>query len=284
MKLSKLFVFLLALFLVVGTKVTFAQDEEMTMDEWQRQIDEYTAKKDMLNGQLNDLNKEIDALKKTSADKDAALVKAEEDLYTAVGSNKAGVADWRSKFEALEKDVKAKKVTKEEAEKRYAELEKSKVRCLTEFWNRWNQLKKDIEALTPPVVKTNNYTVVKGDCLWKISAKKEIYGNPKVWPAIWEANKAGVVSAPPKVAKTIKNPNLIYPGQVLKIPTLTDAQKTEAIAKANKYHYKKWRKKKVEKTEGTEKKEEKKDVKKEEKKDVKKDVKKEEKKVEEKKK
>jgi len=50
------------------------------------------------------------------------------------------------------------------------------------------------------------------------SAKKEIYNNPKMWPVLWEANEKGVVSAPPKVSKTIKNPNLIYPGQVLKSP------------------------------------------------------------------
>jgi len=50
--------------------------------------------------------------------------------------------------------------------------------------------------------------------LYKIAAKKEIYNNPKMWPVLWEANEKGVVSAPPKVSKTIKNPNLIYPGQV----------------------------------------------------------------------
>ncbi|MDQ3193407.1 MAG: hypothetical protein M3P82_00265, partial [Bacteroidota bacterium] len=44
-----------------------------------------------------------------------------------------------------------------------------------------------------------------------------------------------VVSAPPRVAKTIPNPNLIYPGQVLKIPTLTDAQKSDAMSRSTSY-------------------------------------------------
>ncbi len=46
------------------------------------------------------------------------------------------------------------------------------------------------------------YTVVRGDNLWNISAKDSIYGNPYEWPLIYKAN-----------ADKIKDPDLIYPGQ-----------------------------------------------------------------------
>jgi len=49
------------------------------------------------------------------------------------------------------------------------------------------------------------YTVVRGDTLSHIA--KRYYGNAGRWPEIFEANK-----------DKIKNPNLIYPGQVLVIP------------------------------------------------------------------
>ena len=49
------------------------------------------------------------------------------------------------------------------------------------------------------------YTVVAGDTLSKI-AKRE-YGDASKWHQIYEANK-----------DTIKNPDLIYPGQTFKIP------------------------------------------------------------------
>ena len=52
---------------------------------------------------------------------------------------------------------------------------------------------------------TRTYTVVSGDSLSKIS--KKILGNAGRWKEIWEANK-----------DQIKNPDLIHPGQVLKIP------------------------------------------------------------------
>ena len=50
-----------------------------------------------------------------------------------------------------------------------------------------------------------SYTVVKGDSLSKIA--KALMGDARKWRAIYEANK-----------DTIKNPDLIYPGQVIKIP------------------------------------------------------------------
>ena len=53
--------------------------------------------------------------------------------------------------------------------------------------------------------KERTYTVVKGDSLSKIA--KALMGDAMKWRAIYEANK-----------DTIKNPDLIYPGQVLKIP------------------------------------------------------------------
>lgn len=59
-------------------------------------------------------------------------------------------------------------------------------------------------AETAPKPKT--YTVVKGDTLWNI-AKKNL-GNGARYTEIYNLNK-----------DKIKNPNLIYPGQVLTLPS-----------------------------------------------------------------
>lgn len=65
------------------------------------------------------------------------------------------------------------------------------------------QQKKKRETSSAPKVKT--YTVKSGDCLWNIA--KKYYGNGAQYTKIYNANKG-----------KIKNPNLIYPGQVLTIP------------------------------------------------------------------
>src|SRR5690606_30230829 len=95
--------------------------EEMDEEEWQRQMDELTARKNDLMNQLNSLNTDVDAMKKMNNDKNAELEKAENDLYGSVGATKTQVADYRRKFEALEKKINSKSGSKEDAEKERSE-------------------------------------------------------------------------------------------------------------------------------------------------------------------
>ncbi|CAN5497197.1 hypothetical protein BH10BAC5_BH10BAC5_18480 [soil metagenome] len=251
MKLHKLLAFVLVFSLAVIVKnVVVAQDDdgsmntEMTMEDWQLQMDEYTAKKSDLTNQLNSLNTDIDGLKKSLSSKDADVAKAESDLYASVGSTKSGVADFRKSFEEVEKIINSKSGKPEDAMAKFNMIKASKIRCLPEFWDRFNAMeKKMMDWMKPGVVvqPSGMYTVVKGDCLWKIAGKKEIYGNSRMWPALWEANKTVTLapSASKRTPTTIKNPNLIYPGQMLKVPTLTDKMKSDALKLKG---YGKWRK------------------------------------------
>ena len=56
-----------------------------------------------------------------------------------------------------------------------------------------------------PAVSSGTYVVVKGDSLSKIALR--YYGNAAKWRRIYEANR-----------ESIKDPDLIYPGQELRIP------------------------------------------------------------------
>jgi nucleoid-associated protein YgaU len=66
-----------------------------------------------------------------------------------------------------------------------------------------------LPPLEPPMAGTSgseqSYTVVAGDSLSKIA--KRFYGDANKWPRIHEANR-----------DQIKNPDLIHPGQKLRIP------------------------------------------------------------------
>lgn len=52
----------------------------------------------------------------------------------------------------------------------------------------------------------DQYEVIRGDNLWNISGKGEVYANPYQWPLIYKANRDKISDA-----------DLIYPGQVFDI-------------------------------------------------------------------
>lgn len=65
---------------------------------------------------------------------------------------------------------------------------------------------------TPPVKKADEtvfYTIQRGDTLSKIA--KKYYGNAMKYPVLFEANR-----------EVIKDPDLIYPNQVIRIPKLPE--------------------------------------------------------------
>ena len=126
MKFYKLAILFLAFSLTSSVSAVFAQDddddddddmEEMDEEEWQRQMDELTVRKNDLMTALNSLNSDVDALKTMNKNKDGELEKAENDLYGSVGATKSQVADYRRQFEALEKKINSKSGTKEDADK-----------------------------------------------------------------------------------------------------------------------------------------------------------------------
>ncbi|MBK9104231.1 MAG: peptidoglycan-binding protein LysM [Saprospiraceae bacterium] len=65
----------------------------------------------------------------------------------------------------------------------------------------------DRMSVVKPEPEATFYEVKSGDSLSKIA--KEVYGDAKKYNAIFEANKP-----------MLKDPDLIYPGQMLRIPTL----------------------------------------------------------------
>ncbi|MEW5806882.1 MAG: LysM peptidoglycan-binding domain-containing protein [Acidobacteriota bacterium] len=78
------------------------------------------------------------------------------------------------------------------------------------------------EVPSSPREETKIWVVRQGESLWKISSNVEIYGDPFMWPLIFWANRS-----------QIKDPNIIYYGQNLKIPrNFKKEEMEEAIKRA----------------------------------------------------
>jgi len=63
----------------------------------------------------------------------------------------------------------------------------------------------ELEVEQPSTAKVEYYVIKKGDTLWAIANK--FLGNGSKYPEIFEANR-----------EVIKDPDLIYPGQKIRIP------------------------------------------------------------------
>ena len=69
-----------------------------------------------------------------------------------------------------------------------------------------------------------NYTVSEGELLWTIAKRPDVYGDPLLWPLLYQANR-----------DQIKDPRKIYAGQTLAIPrNISDEEQEKARNLAKK--------------------------------------------------
>jgi len=221
------------LILFVSTiSVSFSQTEklseklpdELNQEQWEYVRDLYAVDAIKLLAKLDTLNLEIDSLKLLN--QYAEDFDCEKELYAVVGATKEQVADYRRKFDEAEGYLKSRGNSPDDAAKNYFQnISASKIKCLPEFSDRFYSMKKIIDSysnVTQFAEVKDNYNVVKGDCLWKISMKK--YRTPYLWPAIWETNKT-----------EIDDPNFLYPGQVLKIPLMNEEDRKKALERSKEF-------------------------------------------------
>ncbi len=68
--------------------------------------------------------------------------------------------------------------------------------------------------------KVSMYEVSRGESLWNIASRPEVYGDAKQWPRLLCANR-----------KQIRDADLIYPGQVLDVAQIASAEERAAAAR-----------------------------------------------------
>ncbi|MBI2417610.1 MAG: LysM peptidoglycan-binding domain-containing protein [Ignavibacteriales bacterium] len=218
MKIKNLF---LVLF-VFAVMVVSAQ-EKMTREQWEEAIKSNDAKIGSFQQEVKGLEAEVAKLKETSTK--IIVTNCTEDMYKIVGATAADVDAYRKAVSELEGKIRRKEGPLADRQKDLDALRANSISALPEFFDKVqvqlprmmeNWAAEEAQAAMESKSKDASYTVVKGDCLWFIAKKKEHYGNGFAWPKIYQANK-----------DQIKNPNLIYPKQIFKIPALSDDEKAK---------------------------------------------------------
>jgi nucleoid-associated protein YgaU len=215
---NKLVLTLVLSLVLLGASLSFAQDK-MTMEEYEKQLAEWQTRLDAADKGKADCGTANEAL---TSEMDA--VQAETDkvwagILESLDTDQAGVDAFRKDLQSL--DAKCDgllALTPEELFKRRAEVEAlsaelaaakgSKISALTEMQNLIATIEGKLTQIKNKMPKAvyDEYTVVVGDYLWKISGKEDIYADPTHWMRIYSYN-----------ADQIDDPDLIYPDWVLKI-------------------------------------------------------------------
>jgi hypothetical protein len=210
MKLNKFLIGLLSLVFFFSANI-FAQDQEMTEEEWEAEMQRLRERRESLSTEVNTLNQDLTTLRETSLQ---SYEDCMNELFAMVGATRQDVDNFRQAVAELNGRVNRKEGPKVDRQKDLDALKTNRISALPEFFDRvHNQMQRSLDAWVdePQVI---SYTVQRGDHLWGIARKAEHYGNGFAWPVIYRANR-----------DQIKNPDLIYPDQNFQVPPLTAEEK-----------------------------------------------------------
>jgi nucleoid-associated protein YgaU len=197
--MKKIFAFVAVLMLL--TPALRAEQKKLTEKEALQMLEDCRAKVSALNQEISDLESKLNALTGESSELDRRIATLENEI----SEMKAEIAKYPLEYTVVKGDYLSKIAG---------------MRYIYNNWKAWpriyranRNLIKDPNLIYPgwvlkiPHGIVTEIEVIPGDYLIKIAGFTWIYNNPKLWTRIYEANK-----------DQIKDPDLIYPKQVLRIP------------------------------------------------------------------
>lgn len=204
--------------IMLSSAAAFAQ-EKMSMEEYNQQLAQWQKREADAKAAIATTDTEIANLRAQLSETDQQIAQTWQEVYGMLGTDEAGTASYRDQLSGLSAELDALSALSPEErykrraeidgiEKRLNEMKNNKISWLSEVQDEIATIEGKITQLRASMPKAiyDEYTVVKGDYLWKISGKKDIYGDPYMWMRLFSYNR-----------DSIKDPDLIYPNQGLKV-------------------------------------------------------------------
>ena len=214
----KIFLTMLVGLMCLALAVPVMAQEKMTMEQYSQELAAAQKREADAKAEIAKFDAEMAQLNADVASTDQQTTATWDEVYGMVGGREA-VEAFRTQMKSLEADIDGMTaLSPEELYKRRAELDQLQARLddlkknnaskLTETMDWMATLEGKMAQLRANMPKAmyDQYTVVKGDYLWRISKKADIYGDPYQWMRIYSYNR-----------DMIKNADLIYPNWNLKI-------------------------------------------------------------------
>jgi len=206
--------------LVLASGNISAQEQQMTCEEYMALGNELVNRETAANTQIEELNAQLEALNMQIAQLDRANADLDAQILAAIGHSESEVVAFGRELDAITAQLEGLMALAPEVlimrrgevtalDSRAAELKQSNIAALPEMMDKLttiDQMLADLKArIAQPVVI--DYKVERGDHLWNISKKEQIYDDPYMWPRIYRKNK-----------DQIKDQDIIYPKQGFAVP------------------------------------------------------------------
>jgi nucleoid-associated protein YgaU len=219
MKVKEILTLSLVVALLLISTGLFAQETKVKMDEYKAQLAEMQTREATASEKSAALKAEIAELNAQIEEVQAQIDAEWEAIYAILGTDKASADAYRAELADIDaqldglaalsaEELFQRKSEIKDIKKKIAEMRQDKLATVTMIDNQIADLEAKVDALCAKLPKNmfDQYTVIDGDYLWKISKKDDIYGDPYQWIRIYCVNK-----------DQIKDPDLIYTDQVLNI-------------------------------------------------------------------
>jgi nucleoid-associated protein YgaU len=195
-----------------------AEETKMTGEQYTADLAEYTGREVQAQVDIKTLDESIASLKSQIDEVQVVIDRVNEEILALVGATEAEVKAFGQRLDDLLRQLQGlKELAPEELQRRrgelkaaameLAELKASQISTLPEMAAKIVRAHKLLNDLTMRAPDQITYEVMKGDHLWGIASKPEIYEDPYMWPRIYRANRT-----------LINDPDLIYPKQMLTVP------------------------------------------------------------------
>jgi len=204
----------------------FAADK-LTYEEYQAQLEDYQQREQLAKQRIDELTAETAELQTELDAMDLQSGQVWQQIYAYMEIAPKDLRKFADELDAIGKELESYEGMEPEAayqkrgnlvkiEKRLKEIAKDRPAVLS----RYKEIIQDLYARMASVevrvpdekgtkagTKEKYYTVIRGDHLWKIAAKREHYNDGMKWMRIYSVNH-----------DQIRDPDLIFPKQVFSIP------------------------------------------------------------------
>jgi len=194
--------------------------DRMTYEEFQSQLAQYQSAEKDANQKIEYERSKIEEINRRIGELEEQIAAVWDEVYSLVGTTKGEFAqltvqtdDLASKIAGLESlrpdELLDRANELDDLDAMIAELRNMPGSIISSVASQLDDLTGRVERLRNAVPKPKHdmYSVIRGDHLWRIAGRSNIFNDPWKWMRIYSTNRS-----------QIKDPDLIYPDQRLRIP------------------------------------------------------------------